>query len=164
MYLHISRQEDDLWVLTSEVHANPISIYLLECLFQSTLFIILRCLLRIYNIHSQQPFFRKVSFQKPDNFFLSHPHIIFISFNYLSIRPFQLTLFLCRKQQGHIPPYRPRAMTSFKSHKKRRDPNAPKQPLTAFFIYSSEERQKVGIFLSVYPSIVYMFYYLSIDL
>jgi len=48
-----------------------------------------------------------------------------------------------RKQQGHIPPYRPRAMTSFKSHKKRRDPNAPKQPLTAFFIYSSEERQKV---------------------
>lgn len=48
-----------------------------------------------------------------------------------------------RKQQGHVPSYRPRTVSSFKSHKKRRDPNAPKQPLTAFFIYSSEERQKV---------------------
>jgi len=48
-----------------------------------------------------------------------------------------------RKQQGHhTPSYKPRQM-SFKSHKKRRDPNAPKQPLTAFFIYSTEERQKV---------------------
>lgn len=48
-----------------------------------------------------------------------------------------------RKAQGHhVTPYKPR-QSSFKSHKKRRDPNAPKQPLTAFFIYSTEERQKV---------------------
>jgi hypothetical protein len=47
-----------------------------------------------------------------------------------------------RKAQGHATTYtKPRPV--YKSHKRRRDPNAPKQPLTAFFIYSTEERPKV---------------------
>lgn len=47
-----------------------------------------------------------------------------------------------RKAQGHSTTYtKPRPV--YKSHKRRRDPNAPKQPLTAFFIYSTEERPKV---------------------
>jgi len=35
------------------------------------------------------------------------------------------------------------AMTAYKPQKKKKDPNAPKQPLSAYFIFSSEERQKV---------------------
>ena len=47
-----------------------------------------------------------------------------------------------RKAQGHATTYtKPRPV--YKSHKRRRDPNAPKQPLTAFFIYSTEERPRV---------------------
>eukprot|EP00088_Acartia_fossae_P018526 TRINITY_DN2070_c1_g1_i10.p1 TRINITY_DN2070_c1_g1~~TRINITY_DN2070_c1_g1_i10.p1 ORF type:complete len:358 (-),score=81.28 TRINITY_DN2070_c1_g1_i10:26-1099(-) len=46
------------------------------------------------------------------------------------------------KAQGHATTYqKPRPV--YKSQKRRRDPNAPKQPLTAFFIYSTEERPKV---------------------
>lgn len=41
-----------------------------------------------------------------------------------------------RKQYEH-------AMTAYKPQKKKKDPNAPKQPLSAYFIFSSEERQKV---------------------
>lgn len=47
-----------------------------------------------------------------------------------------------KKAQGHSTTYaKPRPV--YKSHKRRRDPNAPKQPLTAFFIYSTEERPRV---------------------
>jgi len=47
-----------------------------------------------------------------------------------------------RKAQGHsTTSAKPR--TVYKSHKRRRDPNAPKQPLTPFFLYSTEERPKV---------------------
>jgi len=47
-----------------------------------------------------------------------------------------------KKAQGHATTYtKPRPV--YKSNKRRRDPNAPKQPLTAFFIYSTEERPKV---------------------
>lgn len=35
------------------------------------------------------------------------------------------------------------AMTAYKPQKKKKDPNAPKQPLSAYFIFSAEERQKV---------------------
>lgn len=35
------------------------------------------------------------------------------------------------------------AMTAYKPQKKKKDPNAPKQPLSAYFIFSGEERQKV---------------------
>merc|ERR1719422_1904226 len=35
------------------------------------------------------------------------------------------------------------AMTAYKPQKKKKDPNAPKQPLSAYFIFSSEERLKV---------------------
>ncbi len=35
------------------------------------------------------------------------------------------------------------AMASYKPQKKKKDPNAPKQPLSAYFIFSSEERLKV---------------------
>merc|ERR1711953_1041725 len=34
-------------------------------------------------------------------------------------------------------------MSHFKPQKKKKDPNAPKQPLSAYFIFSTEERQKV---------------------
>ena len=37
------------------------------------------------------------------------------------------------------------AMTAYKPQKKKKDPNAPKQPLSAYFIFSSEERQKVNL-------------------
>ena len=42
-----------------------------------------------------------------------------------------------RKQYEH-------AMTAYKPQKKKKDPNAPKQPLSAYFIFSAEERQKVS--------------------
>lgn len=35
------------------------------------------------------------------------------------------------------------AMTAYKPQKKKKDPNAPKQPLSAYFIFSQEERLKV---------------------
>ncbi|XP_071743955.1 LOW QUALITY PROTEIN: uncharacterized protein [Lepeophtheirus salmonis] len=35
------------------------------------------------------------------------------------------------------------AMSAYKPSKKKKDPNAPKQPLSAYFIFSSEERLKV---------------------
>merc|ERR1712001_351487 len=35
------------------------------------------------------------------------------------------------------------AMQAYKPQKKKKDPNAPKQPLSAYFIFSSEERLKV---------------------
>ena len=35
------------------------------------------------------------------------------------------------------------AMQAYKPQKKKKDPNAPKQPLSAYFIFSSEERMKV---------------------
>lgn len=35
------------------------------------------------------------------------------------------------------------AMAAYKPQKKKKDPNAPKQPLSAYFIFSSEERLKV---------------------
>merc|ERR1711994_272392 len=34
-------------------------------------------------------------------------------------------------------------MSHFKPQKKKKDPNAPKQPLSAYFIFSTEERLKV---------------------
>jgi len=34
-------------------------------------------------------------------------------------------------------------MSAYKPHKKKKDPNAPKQPLSAYFIFSTEERLKV---------------------
>ena len=34
-------------------------------------------------------------------------------------------------------------VTAYNPQKKKKDPNAPKQPLSAYFIFSSEERQKV---------------------
>ena len=34
-------------------------------------------------------------------------------------------------------------MQAYKPQKKKKDPNAPKQPLSAYFIFSSEERLKV---------------------
>ncbi len=34
-------------------------------------------------------------------------------------------------------------MQAYKPQKKKKDPNAPKQPLSAYFIFSSEERNKV---------------------
>merc|ERR1719418_523041 len=34
-------------------------------------------------------------------------------------------------------------MTAYNPQKKKKDPNAPKQPLSAYFIFSSEERLKV---------------------
>ena len=40
------------------------------------------------------------------------------------------------------------AMTAYKPQKKKKDPNAPKQPLSAYFIFSSEERSKVSISLT----------------
>merc|ERR1712077_174373 len=36
------------------------------------------------------------------------------------------------------------AMTAYKPQKKKKDPNAPKQPLSAYFIFSAEERQKLS--------------------
>lgn len=35
------------------------------------------------------------------------------------------------------------AMQAYKPQKKKKDPNAPKQPLSAYFIFSAEERLKV---------------------
>merc|ERR1712079_597999 len=35
------------------------------------------------------------------------------------------------------------AMTAYKPQKKKKDPNAPKQPLSAYFIFSTEERLRV---------------------
>merc|ERR1719336_482976 len=34
-------------------------------------------------------------------------------------------------------------MTAYKPQKKKKDPNAPKQPLSAYFLFSQEERLKV---------------------
>jgi uncharacterized protein YodC (DUF2158 family) len=34
-------------------------------------------------------------------------------------------------------------MSHYKPQKKKKDPNAPKQPLSAYFIFSTEERLKV---------------------
>jgi high mobility group protein B1 len=34
-------------------------------------------------------------------------------------------------------------MSNYKPQKKKKDPNAPKQPLSAYFIFSTEERLKV---------------------
>jgi hypothetical protein len=42
------------------------------------------------------------------------------------------------------------AMTAYKPQKKKKDPNAPKQPLSAYFIFSSEERQKVTFYHFVF--------------
>jgi high mobility group protein B1 len=35
------------------------------------------------------------------------------------------------------------ALTAYKPQKKKKDPNAPKQPLSAYFLFSQEERLKV---------------------
>ena len=35
-------------------------------------------------------------------------------------------------------------MSQYKPQKKKKDPNAPKQPLSAYFIFSTEERLKVS--------------------
>jgi len=48
-----------------------------------------------------------------------------------------------RKSQGHSATSYTKPRPVYKSNKRRRDPNAPKQPLTAFFIYSMAERPKV---------------------
>jgi high mobility group protein B1 len=36
-------------------------------------------------------------------------------------------------------------MNQYKPQKKKKDPNAPKQPLSAYFIFSTEERLKVNL-------------------
>merc|ERR1712241_1654028 len=43
------------------------------------------------------------------------------------------------------------AMTAYKPQKKKKDPNAPKQPLSAYFIFSAEERQRVKAVHPNYP-------------
>jgi ABC-type transporter MlaC component len=37
------------------------------------------------------------------------------------------------------------ALTAYKPQKKKKDPNAPKQPLSAYFLFSQEERDKVKL-------------------
>ncbi len=48
-------------------------------------------------------------------------------------------------------------MSQYKPQKKKKDPNAPKQPLSAYFIFSTEERLKVSFFASFFLKNRYFF-------